>query len=530
MKLRGSITVFLALSMSGVLLLFFLLLDLARLEGQRQKAEVISDIAAQSVFADYNRYLWDNYRILAVDASYGSGGGADFSQMETRMREYLLKNGLSPDVKGIDLYQLSTEKCEVLKYGMLTDQNGRAFLKQAVCQQKTELPQQAVEAVLNRNGRISSDGDSAGDVEAMISDGDGAIQSSRQLLEDVKRNREETESENQDVSEQTSVTAVSLAYTVTTEEQANYPVDIEGGELAQTEINPIDQIKSFVHSGILAQVLPGSAQISESGIDLSDAVSRRTLAAGNTSSEEKLNAAEKIIFADYEKTHFSSYRNDLGHDGLKYEWEYVLCGKDTDKGNLASTVSKLLALREAENFLSLQRDRTKLDQADVHALALAGWTGNEAIVMAVYWGLLAAWSYMESVLDVRLLLAGGKVPLVKEPQEWTIGNLLELAAWIPVENKAVSSENGVSYEDYLLSMSALQKQKTLGLRSLDLLENALHRQEHYQNSHVDQMVVSADFSYEYSSQPAFFSLFELSAGAFPVLKINESREMTYLTQ
>ena len=56
---RGSITVFLALSLAGVMLITFLLLDMARLKGQRQKAETISDIAIMSVFADYNRYLWE---------------------------------------------------------------------------------------------------------------------------------------------------------------------------------------------------------------------------------------------------------------------------------------------------------------------------------------------------------------------------------------------------------------------------------------------------------------------------------------
>ena len=74
MKRKGSITVFISLSLAGVLLLFFLLLDLSRIYGQKQKADVVSDIAAQSVFADYNRYLWDNYRVLGVDASYGTGG------------------------------------------------------------------------------------------------------------------------------------------------------------------------------------------------------------------------------------------------------------------------------------------------------------------------------------------------------------------------------------------------------------------------------------------------------------------------
>ena len=174
-KKKGSITVFLALSLSSVMLITFLLLDLARLKGQRQKAEVISDIAAQSVFADYNSYLWDNYRILAIDASYGSGSGADFAVMESRMQEYLVKNGRSPDTYGTDLYQLITEKCEVSEYGLLTDQNGRTFLKQAALQQKYEVPEQIVDAAVDRNEKVADDSGKYERVDDLLQAGNDAL-------------------------------------------------------------------------------------------------------------------------------------------------------------------------------------------------------------------------------------------------------------------------------------------------------------------------------------------------------------------
>ena len=178
---RGSITVFLALSLAGVMLITFLLLDMARLKGQRQKAETISDIATMSVFADYNRYLWDNYSILAVDASYGTGGGADFAVMESRMGEYLLKNGTSPDTYGTDLYQLNTEKCEVVKYGLLTDQNGRAFLKQAALQQKYELSEQALDTLVDRNDQVTDDAGKNDTVDELLQAGNDALKESEEL-------------------------------------------------------------------------------------------------------------------------------------------------------------------------------------------------------------------------------------------------------------------------------------------------------------------------------------------------------------
>ncbi|MQN02076.1 MAG: hypothetical protein DUD27_02795 [Lachnospiraceae bacterium] len=494
-KRKGSITVFISLSLASVLLLFFLLLDLARIQGQRKKADLISDIAAQSVFADYNRYLWDNYRILGVDASYGTGGGADFSLMESRMQEYLIKNGLSADTKGRDFYQLTTEVCEVSKYVFLTDDSGRAFLKQAAEQQKSEIAADAVKRTKDAIEQIKESRNENGDVEKMVDDGSSAMEKSAKNSE--------------------------------TETQGNSEEYTKPGP---DEVNPIEQIKEWKNNGILSQVLPSSTKISVKKADLSETVSKRTLSKGSKASEEKLSASEKILFAEYEKSHFSNYRKNLGHDGLNYEWEYVLCGKDSDKDNLASTVSKLLVAREVENYASLMADEGKIAQADTHALTLAGWTGNTAIINAVFWGLTAAWAYTESVLDVRLLLSGGKVSVFKSSDEWTTDNLLELADWFDVNKKAKECGIGIKYEDYLLILSGMQSQKTLGLRSLDLLENSVRMQRDYENLRLDQLVTGADFKYRYSSVPAFFSLFALSDRNFPTMKFEKTKKMTYLTK
>lgn len=518
-KKKGSITVFLALSLSSVMLITFLLLDLARLKGQRQKAEVISDIAAQSVFADYNRYLWDNYRILAIDASYGSGSGADFAVMESRMQEYLVKNGRSPDTYGTDLYQLITEKCEVSEYGLLTDQNGRAFLKQAALQQKYEVPVQIVDAAVDRNEKVADD---SGKYERV----DDLLQAGNDALKDTEGQKK---AEKTTISGSMEVRATPLTAVVTDKKQQAV-TDHKTSKKAENIENPMDEVTDWINDGILSQVLPKSAKISSKKIDLSDGVSKRILAQGNNGTATPLNAAEKVLFADYEKMYFSCYRNDLGHDGLKYEWEYVLCGKDSDKKNLTATVTRLLGLRETENMASLLADRSKVAQAETLAMSIAGWTAEPAIIEAVKWGLIASWAYTESVLDVRLLLSGGKVALVKSAAEWTTTNLSELSSFFDVNRKARECENGITYEGYMLTMSAIQSEKTLGLRSLDLMENSLKLHEHYRNSKMDQMVVSAEFDFSYSSDPAFFSLFALSSENFPVTEIRSHRQMSYLDE
>lgn len=523
---KGSITVFLSLSLAGVMIFIFLLLDITRLEGQRRKAQAISEIATMSVFADYNRYLWDNYRILAVDASYGSGGGADFAVMESGMGEYLRKNGLSTDTPGMSLYQLNTSKCEVTKYGLLTDDGGRAFMKQAAKQQKYEIPEKLLDEAVDRSDSINSDASDGQSVDELMEAGNNAVKKA----DDIRERTADTESAKPTVKEtgpDMGVTAVNLSVAVNVGKEESGP-DMKEAREAEKASNPMEDITKWKDNAILAQVLPSSVRISDKSIDLTNAVSRRTLACGNNGSVPGLTAVEKALFADYEKTHFSSYTNDLSHDGLMYEWEYVLCGKDSDRENLSATVTKLIALREVENLISICSDQDKCLQALEAAEAIAGWTGNQAIVIAVKWGLIASWAYVESVLDVRLLLSGGKVSLVKNKEDWTTDNLMELTEFFDVKKKAKEAENGITYEGYMLAMSALQSDKTLGLRSLDLLENSLKLQEHYRECSMDQMVVSARMQFEYSSVPAFFSLYALSSRAFPVLTIRKHTELSYL--
>ena len=94
----------------------------------------------------------------------------------------------------------------------------------------------------------------------------------------------------------------------------------------------------------------------------------------------------------------------------------IICligGKDNDADNLRVTVDRLLLLREGLNMASLMAMPDKQSEAMALAVTLAGATVNPAIIEAVKYGILAAWAYVESVLDVRTLLDGGKISLVK---------------------------------------------------------------------------------------------------------------------
>ena len=68
-KEKGSITVFLSLSIMIILSLVLALFQGARIGAVRMKTECVADIATNSVLSEYSRELYEQYGLLMVDSS-----------------------------------------------------------------------------------------------------------------------------------------------------------------------------------------------------------------------------------------------------------------------------------------------------------------------------------------------------------------------------------------------------------------------------------------------------------------------------
>lgn len=104
---------------------------------------------------------------------------------------------------------------------------------------------------------------------------------------------------------------------------------------------------------------------------------------------------------------------------MEYELEYVLGGKRNDVDNLKIVVTESLAMREPLNMASLTASSQRQSEAMALAVTLAGVSANPAVIEAVKYGILVAWAFAESVLDVRTLLSGGKITMIKSDADWT---------------------------------------------------------------------------------------------------------------
>ncbi len=143
-------------------------------------------------------------------------------------------------------------------------------------------------------------------------------------------------------------------------------------------------------------------------------------------------------------------------DGVRYEMEYLIGGRNRDDENLKAAVNKLILVRFCINYGFVLKSPKK--QAQAKALT-AGVAGPASAVPGVVEGismlLLAAWAYGESIVDVRGLLDGKKIAFTKTEETFA----LSLSNLAKLKGSAKSVKNGITYQEYLQVLLLLQTQK-----------------------------------------------------------------------
>lgn len=464
-RVNGNITVYMGVVTGLILTLVFSLIEVTHFRSLGQEKDILSQAAAEGVMAQYNRPLWKDYRILAVDGGFGS---SSFSEEAIGAEAMKCAQANSHN----SLLSLQPTEVAIKNDTLLSDWDGATFLKEASLAQRYEVPVDLLDAGSALCGQMESD--AAG--EGNMSD----------VLTQAQNSLDEAESIKEEAAEDTA-----------SEETAQVEVPTDPPE------NPILTMQEWKAKGVLAQVL--SQDVTLSGATISaERPSNRSLQQGR-GEVVSIDASDRVLYGLYFQNHFQSFTNPMQHDGLAYEWEYIINGKTSDEENLKATVEKLLLLREVQNFLAIQKIESCQLTAEATAMALVGFTGNPAIIKGVKQGILAAWAYMESVLDVRALLAGKKVPLLKTASNWT-SDVTNIGACLEIHNQAKEDPKGISYEAYLLGFTYMTPVKEVGQHCLDVVEAGIRSTPGYENVRIDHMVARVTFDFSYEGYPTFASL------------------------
>lgn len=492
-RLKASLTVFVALILTAVMTLLFTMSECIRLYELNDFGQQFTDMAVESAFSEYNPYLWSNYKILAVDLGYGTDvtGPSIFQQ---KLLDYAKFNAYIEE--GSNFARLNPAGATINHYSLLTDGNGEAVVMLGMKAAKDDIAAQIIDGIQGHSDAIN--GIEKVSVESKASEGASALDNAKRELEEKKANADNDDDPNTS--------------------SADYP------EIEEVEDNPLDAfkvMKEALSKGFLSTVVDTNA-VSDKEWDKAALPSKRSLNKGTAELSNGSGIADKALFIDYVLANYSRYDLDKKHDGMKYEVEHLIAGKGSDSQNLAAVVGELLLIREAANYATICNSGVLLSQARGVAATLS--SVNPAIEPVVEAAVIAAWAYIESVLDVRLLLSGGTVSLKKSADEWT-SDVLHLSSFINVNAKAKQCKGGISYEKYLIGLLAIKSNKTLGMRACDVMETALNSTEDYKNVKADNLMFYADVNMDYSADEMFLSL--LDGGKTQGYTITKQSQMSY---
>lgn len=192
-----------------------------------------------------------------------------------------------------------------------------------------------------------------------------------------------------------------------------------------------------------------------------------------------------MLSSEYILWKFPCFTSKEKKEGLQCQVEYVLCGKNSDQDNLAGTVNRLLALREAANLVYLAKDAQKQGEMEAMAGVIAASFGVPAAMPVVKMALAVCWAFAESILDLRELLDGGKVALFKTAESWQL-SLEQLPKLLETGDQSrKNAPGGMEYSDYLRLLLMQKSGKAVTFGAMDLVEYNMRTEQQQPGFRLD---------------------------------------------
>ena len=443
-KRKGQVTVWLVLTFLVFLSLYLICLQSVQKQSARRMAEQVTESSLFSLFSEYEPHLLENYDLFYLDTSFRSGK-ENRDELCSHLWKFTEDNlDLS---RGGTVLNLQMKGIEVKDFVRATDGGGMVFYQQAVRVMKDQMGLSLVEDwILDEHFR-------------------------EELNENSKKFQEDCETYEDSV------------------------VDYEDEE------EPLDR-EAYSWDGLwkqfaIDQVMVNPEAISEKVIDLTSVPSVRPLSEGVGAAEvAETGILEKQLFISYLQNHMAdAVQREEGEPVIKsqyldYQMEYLLWGKGSDLENLEQTLQSLLLMREGVNYVFLLTHEEYQEKAELLATLLAGITGNVGIIKSLKHVILLGWAYGESLVEVRQLLQGKEITLLKEADNWQVplSGVLLLAGDVGRYDEQKIEQKGMNYESFLRLLLTMYPEESLAMRGLDVIEGELQQIDGCENIHVDHCI------------------------------------------
>lgn len=454
---KGYITVYFSIAVTICISLLIGLVYGARENAIRQKTKSAVDISLISSFGEYQKELWSMYDMIFVDSTYG------YDVEPIVLAEEHFENCLERNFDeekfslfgGKDFLKLNCVNVETNRIRFFGDNDGQAVRDQAAKAIKYRYGVGYVEDLYEK----------VKEVEELTVTGD--------LDDSFERAKEALEDE----------------------------TDIEISEWKNACDKAVFSKKEASRSLTIGAVFKDVSHISSKVINREELFQYRGRNTGNLRNAEKETTENTLLFKEYVLEYFGNLLEKKPDSVCDYEVEYCIVGDSSDAKNLEGVLNRILLLREALNAASLAADTARMSEIEAASELISALLVNPESAPAINTIIFLLWIYAESIADLRGLVEGKRVPVIKTEDQWQTGMSAVFGSYIITEN----DDNGLNYKDYLRLFLLTQEKEELTLRAADLMEiNIRSKLEDYSfkldncfDAWEVTAYISSDYGYDY---------------------------------
>lgn len=469
MKNRGSITIYVCLTMLVILSLIATGIRSVVVASARVSMVSAVDLGLYSLFGQYDRDFFEQFGLLFIDGGNKTPDlqmGRIYQKLEEDIEYNLFAKSFASDRRP------QVEAGSIEGYSLATDGHGSILKEQIVSYMQETIGAQGVTLLMQEVAQDSAT------MQQQERDNESIDSGDIDDYEQMKQEQEEAQAE-----------AIAEAEANGEEIQIQEPI------IDPEFKNPIEVIQMVQMMGTTSLLVPNIEQISEKKIDVGNYASHRELQQGMgviPMSGESQGAVAEFLFQEYMIEKCGNFLLPMTAAALEYQLEYLLIGRTSDLENLKGVANRLLLIREATNFMHLFMDGTKRAETSAMAATIATLIGLPQATKAVEGILMTIWAFGESVIDVRALFRGEKVPLVKDSNSWqlSLDNLANLPDLLNGELGAQS--HGIDYQGYLRLLLTISNGEEKMARAMDVVEMTMQSKSGRENFQLDSCLYSLE--------------------------------------
>ena len=454
-KAKGQISIFLALVFLLITALIAVTLESARASCLDYLTDRAASSAADSVFAAYDSDLLKDFGLLAVRGRRGNTLTWT-AEAERYARAYLQPaDGLVRRGDRAGLASLSVRAADSI---FLTEDNGRIFADAVLDYMKSAGLGQMLHDMLERIGLFDEDG-----AESFSGTLRNFLGSDEFSLEDILGNYGGLKDQAEDL-----IRAAQEAAAGGEDGAGEGGAPAEAPDLSGVSLSELlEELKQIKNGGILGAVTGSSAISALSWTDPERpsqlSAEEKNLHGGTAQADFSFD--ETLLLGEFLMERMSCFTEEKG-SGYRYEAEYVITGKPSEREALAAVAGDLMLIRTGLNFAYLCTDGEKLAAAEALAVTVMSALAVPQLIPVFKWLLITAWAAAESIVDLRALFQGKRVALWKSRTSWKLSALSLGDAGEDASGFSV----GLGYRDYLRLLFYLKSGPGAAYRMMDVIE------------------------------------------------------------